>query len=199
MKVTYIIYAFLLTAISCGTSHKSGNLSNKSNGDAKIDTIDVNVRPFIKTRCDTMSMDYRICVTECAYKGDKKCIENITCNMPYFMRINEKYRTKFRGEKLFNHCIKISGKVFECGRDFDGEIDGSNEHHTYTLFYHEMIRTIDGLSVEKYLEREVPYTYERAIKDEEEKCKESRYREYYQTIKTAYEKGLVVLKDYGEE
>jgi hypothetical protein len=62
-----------------------------------------------------------------------------------------------------------------------------------------MIRNIDGLSVEEYLDSEVPYTPDRRRQDEKDTCQESLYKDYYNAIKTAYEKGLIKLKDYGEQ
>ncbi|MFM2395238.1 MAG: hypothetical protein RLZZ546_3221, partial [Bacteroidota bacterium] len=42
------------------------------------------------------------------------------------------------------------------------------------------------------------HTIEIHLKREKDKCQETLYKEYYEVIKQAYEKGLIKLKDYGE-
>jgi hypothetical protein len=54
------------------------------------------------------------------------------------------------------------------------------------------------LSVEEYLQKNISHTIEIQLKREQDKCQEKLNKEYYEVIKRAYEKGLVVLKDYGE-
>jgi hypothetical protein len=197
-----LIYSFLILIISSCSSYKNANspLKDDKTSNSIQDTLaDLSVKPFIGSLCDTIKMDYRRCVVQKAFEGDQVSAENITKNMLYFMKIEGYYMSKFRGRLLFNHLFKLAGKVFDCGRDIDGEYDGSNNHYTYELFYHEMIRSIDGMAVEKFLEKRVPFNIDRQLKSEEDKCRETLYKEYYEVIKKAYAEGKIVLKDYGEE
>jgi hypothetical protein len=116
----------------------------------------------------------------------------------------------WRGETIFAKIIEqgnVHGCLAEpglnCGDGPPGVIRDCinivSIHQVFYDSYKSMIRSIDGMTVKKYLEKKVPYTPDRARQDDKEKCKESIYRDYYNAIKEAYSKGLVVLKDYGEE
>jgi hypothetical protein len=186
---------------SCSSYKKTTSALNDDKKSNSIqDTLaDLSVKPFIASLCDTIKMDYSRCVVQKAFEGDQVSAENITKNMLYFMKIEDSYMSKFRGKLLFNHLFKIAGKVFDCGIDFDGEYDGSNNHFTFELFYHEMIRSIDGISVQEYLDKMNPNTNEKLEQHYKDKCRESEYRKNYDVIKKAYAEGKIVLKDYGEQ
>jgi hypothetical protein len=118
---------------------------------------------------------------------------------------------KWRGEEIFKKLIEI-GDVFGCYResglncgDLIEEEDRRNcygvvpVHNIFFNSYTSMIRNIDGLSVEEYLQKNISHTLEIQLKREKDICQETLYKEYYEVIKQAYEKGLVALKDYGED
>jgi hypothetical protein len=110
---------------------------------------------------------------------------------------------KTRGDLAFDKIIKWSNN-FTCFEDYSlTEENGKPHirpiHESFFETYTSMISTINGMSVEKYLEKEVPFTYERQVKEYYDKCQESLHKDYYNAIKQAYKKGLVKLKDFGEE
>lgn len=145
-----------------------------------------NINPFLRDKVDLKNNIYRA--------DEKTYITSIILG------------GKWRGGEIFNSLLK-NGNVFGCYRVGD-PLCCDPHPNCYSIVscqklffepYTSMIRSIDGISVEKYLEKNVPYTYERALKDENDKCSESLYKDYYNAIKEAYEKGHVVLKDYGED
>jgi hypothetical protein len=193
-------YIFLIIAISSCSSFKNTKSDLQSNIKSNsIQDTSISVNPFISSLCDTLKMDFRRCVVQRAFDGDVISAKNITKNMPYFMKIEGRYMSKFRGEILFNHLINIAGKVFDCSRNHDGQFDGSNAHSTYEIFYKEMIRSVDGMIYSLYLDKLNPNNGDKLDRIEKDKCLESEYRKNYDLIKQAYEKGLIKLKDYGEE
>jgi hypothetical protein len=105
-----------------------------------------------------------------------------------------------RGDFIFKNLLSYSN-IFYCYKDRTLQETGQirSIHKFYFDTYTSMIRSIDGMQVEDYLEKVVPYTYDVALKDETEKCKQSRYKQKYEIIKKAYAEGKIVLKDYGED
>lgn len=118
---------------------------------------------------------------------------------------------KWRGEEIFKKIIDM-GNVHGCYREYGlncGDLIKKEDrkncynivsvHFPFFTAYTSMIRSIDGMSVEDYLQKKISHTIEIQLQREKDKCQESLYREYYIVIKEAYEKGLVVLKEYGED
>jgi hypothetical protein len=108
--------------------------------------------------------------------------------------------TKLRGTYIFKNLMANSD-IFYCYKDYTLNENGKTEpiHKLFFDAFTAMIRSIDSLSVQEYLDKNVPYdtaAWEQGYKD---KCNETRYKNKYQVIKQAYEKGLIKLKDYGEE
>jgi hypothetical protein len=110
------------------------------------------------------------------------------------------FRVTLRGEYLFKKLLANSN-VFYCYKDRSIRESGQIQsiHKFYFNSYTSMIRNIDGLSVEEYLLKVNPNTSEKLEQHFKDKCQETEYRNNYNAIKAAYEKGLVVLKDYGED
>lgn len=111
--------------------------------------------------------------------------------------------SKPRGKRLFEEVLKV-GNNFKCFRDNYLSEDGKSAairpiHEFFFDCYTSMIRSIDGMSVKDYLEKNDPYTMAKLDQFHNDKCNESEYKRRYIIIKQAYEKGLVVLKEYGEE
>jgi hypothetical protein len=108
--------------------------------------------------------------------------------------------TKLRGPFIFKNLIANSD-IFYCYEDYTLNENGKTEpiHKLFFDAYTSMIRSIDGMSVQEYLDKMNPYTMSKREQRFKDKCGESEYKKNYEVIKQAYEKGLIKLKDYGEE
>jgi hypothetical protein len=203
MKKIIIISIVLAGLYSC--SIKRNSFKSQVNGEIKTTEKD-SITSYInslKSSCDSLTDNKKECIIRKAFEGDEVCIEKIKYEMPYYMSRNstdprDNIFRKFRGKSLFNQILKI-GNDFSCSTDADGYNSGSNGHLFYSHFYYEMIKSIDGITVEEYLEQVVPYNDDAFSQQQKDKCDETRSRKKYNAIKSAYAEGKIVLKDYGEE
>ena len=158
------------------------------------------------------------CITSSIFIGDKNAIENyckllegLTSCASYtdgvvtdeeWMNYQSIYFLKPRGNRAFE-CLLTFSNQFQCYDDYTlNEGSGPHTRPIHFLFfqsYTSMIRSIDGMSVEEYLLKVNPNTSEKLEQHFKDKCQEIEYRNNYNAIKSAYEKGLVKLKDYGED
>ncbi len=218
-----IIFLLLMINISCNSikKTKTGKITeNESKGIKKVNSNVADKDSSLTIKCDGLTLkpnhDKMInhwqslldCLKPKLINGDKEAekafIMLIKMDYNFEKQIESlmiMMHAKPRGKPMFEDVLKNSDK-FYCYRPilYYSDDERAGTVHTYYLqCYTSMIRTIDGTNVEKYLEKAVPYTYERRIQENNDKCQESLYKDYYTAIKTAYEKGLVVLKDYGED
>ncbi|MBK9736295.1 MAG: hypothetical protein IPO92_15570 [Saprospiraceae bacterium] len=218
MKYIYLISIIAVlscskrTIISCKNDRDVNSLSQKYNGNSQdiklLKCKSISYNPIEENSNKLASL--LICLSDSLGIGNPYYIDR------YIDVLNSKIdfvknwdqtsmilNSKPRGEKVFKALINVAN-IFECYNDFtlseDGHSFGRYSIHSFFFkAYTSMIISIDGMSVDRYLEINVPYTPDRRRQEDKDKCQESLYRDYYNAIIKANKEGKIVLKKYGEE
>jgi hypothetical protein len=145
------------------------------------DSISINNIKYEKTYVDLINLDLDL-------RDRNWHFAELICNI------------RLRGDFVFKNLLNNSNKYF-CYEDRSIVDSGDTKsiHSHFYKAYTSMIRSIEGMQVDDYLQNNISHTLEIQLKREKDKCDELLYKEYYEVIKKAYTEGKIVLKDYGEE
>ena len=218
MKYFYLISIIAVlscskrTIISCKNDRDVNSLSQKYNGNSQdiklLKCKSISYNPIEENSNKLASL--LICLSDSLGIGNPYYIDR------YIDVLNSKIdfvknwdqtsmilNSKPRGEKVFIALINVAN-IFECYNDFtlseDGHSFGRYSIHSFFFkAYTSMIQSIDGITVDEYLQKVVPFNMDRQIKAEDDLCNESLDRDYYNAIVKAHKEGKIVLKKYGEE
>jgi hypothetical protein len=145
------------------------------------------INPFLNNKTNQSVMQNDINGAFDAYKVSRLILENDLKGEIIF-------KTLLENSNYFG-CYKIYGLTCEDPSCFSVVCS----HQIFFDKYISMIRSIEGISVDDYLQNNISHTLEIQLKREKDKCDELLYKEYYEVVKKAYAEGKIVLKDYGEE
>ncbi|MFZ1705882.1 MAG: hypothetical protein WAT79_16170 [Saprospiraceae bacterium] len=181
----------------------------------KINSLDKNDYDKLKIYCgkDSIIVDQKLkqipprdidiyyCLREKAFQGDNEACRHIAIIIPLMRSPFDIYNKKLRGDTLFKVVLKQLHN-FEFINTYDGEL-------SYTTFFNfnchvlvDMIESIDGISIDSYLKLKYkemwkPEMIELGILSREYIQMDAKM--YWEIYKEAYDKGLIKLKDFGQE
>lgn len=140
------------------------------------------------------------CLNEKAFKGDTNSIRQVSLLIDKSSNSLEFFK-KPRGKILFKAVLERV-KNFEFIPGPNGEMDFYTYYGRYVRVLSGMIESIDGISPYEYINKHV-YTIGKSELEAEELFS-PRYiqilaRISWETYNEAYDKGLIKLKDFGQE
>jgi hypothetical protein len=221
MRTLFKIYCLLMSMFcSCNFTKKMPQNIDQANNNRSKDAVH-NSQNATQISCNgtTYNIDFKsykeveslmLCISDSIFIGNQSSINKYIAILNRYMDYEDNWfifqhiiGTKARGNRCFEQILKKSN-FFGCYHDYSLSENGNYQVIPYHLiFYNQyasMIRSINGMTVQEYLNKNLIFTIEIQIKmEDEDKCQETLYKLYYNAIKEANLKGLIKLKDFGEE
>jgi hypothetical protein len=141
------------------------------------------------------------CLREKGFLGDTAAVRQIALLFTLMQEPTGYFNKRLRGDKIFKEILDKS-KNFEFVNDYDGNLSYNTVYSKYANVFSEMIESIDGISQYDYLNKHI-YTKGKSELEAEElfspKYIQILARLSWEIYKDAYDKGLIKLKDFGQE
>ncbi len=141
------------------------------------------------------------CLREKGFIGDTASVRQIATLISLMQEPTGYFNRRLRGDLIFKEILNKS-KNFEFVNDYDGNLSYSTVYSKYANVFADMIKSIDGISQYDYLNNHI-YTKGKSELEAEElfspKYIQILARLSWETYKEAYDKGLIKLKDFGQE
>ena len=141
------------------------------------------------------------CLREKAFAGDSASVQQVAELISRMRHPFGTFNQKLRGEKIFTAVLERLNN-FEFVNNSNGEKSDFTFYSRYGRVLVDMIDVIDGVSYDEYMRNHLHERMKNIDSTVDIRSREFNQifsRLSWETIKEAYEKGLIKLKDFGQE
>ncbi|MFZ1705881.1 MAG: hypothetical protein WAT79_16165 [Saprospiraceae bacterium] len=146
-------------------------------------------------------IDVYYCLREKSFQGDTIACRQIATIIPLMRIPFSVYNKNLRGDILFKAVLDQLNN-FEFIPGPGGDMDFYTYFGSHARVLYEMIESINGISVTNYLQNHYPERFNNELMGIELYSPEYMQKSgkiKWEVIKEAYDKGLIKLKDFGQE